>query len=197
MIDPALLLTIHKRLVLQDPTASADLFLRAYEPLVGFIIKNFRRSGIDEDQARDLAVSALVRLVAEPQRFDPERAGLFGYLCMDVGGDAKNLIAQTANRRRKFSDYSVEVEALGGKSYETRPEVGIDARRIMDKHLDDLVKEPRDRQVLDLLLADEKEYDVYARALGIEGLPEPQRSAEVKRRKDRIEKRLHRLRDKL
>lgn len=196
-LDSSALLAVHGRLVAGDPTASADLFEIAYGPLIGHAIKKHRAFGMDEDRARDLAVGVLAELVERPDIFDPQKGSLFGFLCMMLDGDAKNFGRNEANRQEIFSGFAVEVREVGGNSYVMSPETRVDAQRIMAQHHADIVVDQGDREVLDLMLQDEREYEPYAKALGIDHLPLDERRAEVKRRKDRIEKRLERLRNRL
>lgn len=196
-MDADYLISVHRRLCEGDPTASADLIQTLYDPLIGHALKKHAAFGLDSDGARDLALAALVALIEAPQKFDPSRGQLFGFLCMALDGDAKNRGRDAAKRGEIFSSFAVEVEQVGGNSYETRPEDPIDARRIMELHADKIVTEDGDRSVLELFLADERDYAGYAEVLGIADWPPDRRDAEVKRRRDRIEKRLQRLKDKL
>jgi hypothetical protein len=196
-IDPGRLLDVHRRLCDGDPAASADLIQTLYGPLIGHAIKKHRAFGLDDDGARDLALGVLVQLIEAPQTFDPKRGNLFGYLCMSLDGDAKNHGQKASNRDDIFSGYAVEVEKIGGNTYEIKPDDRIDARRIMELHANKIVTDDGDQAVLELYLADESDYRAYADALGIAGWPQKERDAEVKRRRDRIEKRLQRLKDKL
>jgi len=195
--DPAALLAVHGRLLTGDPTASPDLFELAYGPLIGHAIKKHSDFGMDEDRAKDLAVRVLASLVERPGIFDPQKGSLFGFLCMMLDGDAKNTGRDEANRQKKLSEFAVEVEQVGGNSYVTSPETRVDAERIMSQHRDEIVRETGDHDVLRLILEDERDYEAYAAALGISDLPPEQKRAEVKLRKDRIEKRLQRLKDRL
>ncbi len=195
--DPAALLVVHGRLLAGDPTASADLFELVYGPLIGHAIKKHAAFGMDDDRARDLAVGVLASLVERPGIFDAKKGSLFGFLCMMLDGDAKNAGRDGANQQKKFSEFAVEVEAVGGNSYTTSPEVRVDAERIMLQYGAEIVVEEGDHDVLRLILAEERDYEPYAVALGISHLPPERMRAEVKRRKDRIEKRLQRLKDRL
>jgi hypothetical protein len=195
--DPAALVAVHGRLVAGDPTASADLFELVYGPLIGHAIKKHAASGIDQDRARDLAVGVLASLVGRPGMFDPQKGNLFGFLCMMLDGDAKNAGRDEANRQEKFSEFAVEVEQVGGNFYVTSPETRVDAERIMSQYRAEIEVEEGDHEVLRLILEGERDYEAYAVVLGISELPLEQKRAEVKRRKDRIEKRLQRLKDRL
>lgn len=193
-LDSAKLAAVHARLVAGDPTASADLFKMVYGPLIGHALKRHGAFGVDQDRARDLALNALADLVERPEQFDPTKAGsLFGFLCMAVNGDAINAGEMEKNRSEKFSQYAVELLEVGGNSYETTPEIRMDAQRIIERHGSEIIVDEGDREVLILLLREERDYVTYAKALRIEHLAPEDRDAEVKRRKDRIEVRLKRL----
>jgi hypothetical protein len=152
---------------------------------------------MDRDRAADFALNVLAELIEKPDGFDPERGNLFGFLCMALDGDVVNAARDAKKRREIFSAYAVEVRAVGGNFYETSPETQIDAKRMKEAILAEIDEKAGDREVLDLILAGERNYDLYAKALGIEHLPPSERKIEVKRRKDRIDKRLERLRKKL
>jgi hypothetical protein len=191
------LAAIHARLIDGDPTASSDLFELLYSPLIGHAIKKHASFGVDQDRASDLAVKVLADLIEHPQIFDPAKGNLFGFLCMAIDGDASNAGRDAANRRELFSGFAVEVEHVGGNTYLTSPETLIDAGRIMQRFGKDIIVDAGDQEVLKLILQEERDYGPYASALGLDHLPPAERNAEVKRRKDRIEKRLERLKDRL
>ena len=193
-LDPTKLAAVHARLIEGDPSASADLIEMAYGPLIGHALKRHGSFGVDQDRARDLALKALADLIERPEQFDPAKGGsLFGFLCMVVNGDAINAGEREKNRVEKFSQYAVEVMKVGGNFYQTRPEIRMDAQRIMERHGSEIIVDDGDREVLVLFLQEERDYAAYARALGIEHLLPEERDAEVKKRKDRIEMRLKRL----
>jgi hypothetical protein len=193
-IDQTKLAAVHARLVAGDPSASADLIEMAYVPLIGHALKRHGSFGVDQDQARDLALKALADLIERPEQFDPAKGGsLFGFLCMVVNGDAINAGEMEKNRAEKFSQHTVEVREVGGNFYQTTPEIRMDAQRIMDKHGSEIIVDQGDKEVLILFLQEERDYAAYAKALGIERLTPKDRDAEVKRRKDRIEARVKRL----
>lgn len=195
--DPAALVDIHGRLLEGDPTASAELLELLYGPLIGHAIKKHATFGMDQDRARDLAIGVLASLIERPNLFDPRRGSLFGFLCMMLDRDAQNAGRDEANRHKKFSEFSVEVEQVRGNSYETSPDTRLDAERILSHYGAEVVVEAGDQEVLQLILHEERSYEAYAVALGIADLPPERLRAEVKRRKDRIEKRLQRLKDRL
>lgn len=166
-LEPAQLLDVHHRLIEGDPTASAALIQALYSPLIGHAIKKHHSFGVDEDSARDLALAVLVELIETPVKFDPTRGNLFGFLCMALDRDATNLGHKSSNRGKIFSGYAVEVEQVGGNTYEMKPDDRIDAKRIMERHADQIIIEDGDQAVFELYLANERDYAAYAEALGI------------------------------
>lgn len=193
-LDPTKLAAVHARLVEGDPTASSELFELAYKPLIGHALKRHGAFGVDFERAEDLALNALADLIERPRQFDPARGGsLFGFLCMVVNGDAINAGEMEKNRAEKFSQHAVEVLEVGGNTYETNPEIRMDAQQIIQRHRSEIIVDEGDEEILILFIQEERDYAAYARALRIEHLVPKEREAEVKRRKDRIEARLKRL----
>ncbi len=195
--DAADLNKIHERLKAGDPTASSDLIGLLYGPLTGHALNKHRALALSVDLARDFAVKVLGEVIERPELFDPEKGNLFGFLCMALDGDVANTARDEKRRRQIFSEYAVEVRHISGNSYLTSPEIGVDARRIADAYRSEIAAEDGDEAVLSLMLDGERNYDLYAKALGIEHLPLKERREEIKRRKDRIEKRIERIRKKL
>jgi hypothetical protein len=195
--DPGDLNAIHARLVEGDPTASSDLIGLLYGPLIGHAIKKHGWVGLSQDLAKDFAVKVLAEVIEQPESFDPSKGNLFGFLCMALDADVQNAARDAKTRRRIFSDYAVEVREVTGTLYVTSPETSIDAKRIAERYRSEIVLEAGDDEVLSLMLDGERDYDRYAGALGIENLPLGERREVVKRRKDRIEKRIERIRKKL
>lgn len=195
--DPVELGAIHARLAEGDPTASSDLIRLLYGPLIGHAIKKYGRAGLSEDLAKDFAVNVLAGVIGTPESFDPGKGNLFGFLCMALDADVQNAFRDAKTRREIFSDYAVEVRHVTGTMYVTSPETSIDAKRLAERYRAEIVQEAGDDEVLTLMLDGERDYHLYAKALGIENLPLDERREEVKRRKDRIEKRIERIRKKL
>jgi FixJ family two-component response regulator len=64
----------------------------------------------------------------------------------------------------------------------------------MERLVDEILPDPRDRKLLALIVEGRTEVDSYATALGISHLPEEERRVHVKRHRDRVLKRLQRRR---
>ena len=196
-IDRVKLEDVHARLVV-DPSAVADLFEVVYQGMIGYALWKHRRYNLTEDEAKDIAVKIIATLSRRPSIFDPARGkSLLSFLFMMVDRAAINANNKLSTRSEIFSKHTVEVRDVGGTFYETDHATGIDARMIIREHSAEIIKDPGDDVVLALLLDNEHKTDVYAERLKIGHLEEGVRTAEVKRRKDRIEQRLRRLGKKL
>src|SRR5262249_28347610 len=91
----------------------------------------------------------------------------------------------------------VELSEASGNTGETPSYRGIEAKLLLEKYGQEIVTDSMDEKVLLLMLKGEKETHVYAQAIGIADKPEPEQEREVKRLRDRIEKRLQRLGERL
>lgn len=194
MIDPARLSALHTRIVAGDVTATSELFALVQRPLAAVVRK--RISQLAWDDACDAATDAIVSYINAPDRFDPTRAGLFGYLALIARRDSLNLLRDYRAAQKKQTRV-VELSAADGKDYCDDAATKLDAERILRDHLDEIVKEDGDEEVLRLFLAGEGETAAYAAVLGISDHPEAEQKKVVKQRRDRIEQRLKRLKENL
>lgn len=184
---------LHDRVLAGDQVASAEVFKALQKPIAATI--RSRRS-IAWDVAIDLATDAIVSYLKAPARFEPNRASLFTYLVMIADRDALNHIRDSATEQKNVGRV-VELERSAGNIYSESPEHRLDAETIMARHRDELVTDPEDERVLLLMLEGEQETAEYARALGIDDRPELEQRRLVKQRRDKLEKRLLRLREKI
>lgn len=194
MLDEEELRAIHKRLIEREPTASADLFLAVLEPLVRFLL-SLKYKGLDVDSARHIGVEIIANFAERPEQYVPEKGSLSSYLFMAAKSDALNQLKKLAREQRKLDGFAVELDAQGG-NYEVRPDVRLDALTIWAEHGASIVKDEGDAAVLQLILEDVREYEQYAVVLGLTHKSQDEQVAEIKRRKDRIEKRLARVGEK-
>jgi hypothetical protein len=191
-------MSIHLRLCDLDPVATVDLCSAFLQPLIHWLETMFPR--VDPDFRQSAAGQALLEYLKDPHAFRPERGSLPAYLCMAARGDLSNLLRGEKRHQRHRVPWSV-VE-LGEESGNILGRDQVPSRRLEDseeeKRWQVVVQAVRDRctdserQVLDLMLAGERNTPAYAAALGITGLPAAAQEREVKRVKDRIKKRLER-----
>jgi RNA polymerase sigma-70 factor, ECF subfamily len=188
------LLDAHRRLIGGDATAPATIFRAVYGPLVGLLLRAFSR--LPDDIAADLATDAIVEYLGAPARFDPARASLKTYLTVIAKRDAINWFSKRANHKRLHKKY-VELEAPAGNMDGAAEFARLDAETILRDFGPEILDDEKDVAVLKLMLLGEDRTDAYAAAIGLASLsPADQRSA-VKKHRDKIEKRLERLGERL
>jgi RNA polymerase sigma-70 factor (ECF subfamily) len=158
----------------------------------------------DPDEVTSQIGLAVTHYLKDPERFDPARGGLVAYLAMVVRGDVLNEL--DARRRRRThevtSDRLVELDLLDRNI--TVEEEALDAVDRIDvapetaaaalKALSELSEV--DRKVLEMMVSGVRATSAYAAVLGISHLPDGLQRKAVKRHKDRLQKRLERLRDR-
>jgi RNA polymerase sigma-70 factor (ECF subfamily) len=197
---------LHQRLLQRDPVAPAELAEAFLEVLVRRV-RARARSTQDDSLVYDAVVDALLAYVQEPAKFDPAKSSLLTYLTMSAYGDLRNALAR--ERRRKKREVPLEdvehrlsvgnspVEAIEDAILERYGISTPEGRTVLLRRVSEEFPDPQDRRLLDLMLHDERKTAAYSAVLGIQGSsPEEQRQT-VKRHKDRITKRLQRLRGKL
>ena len=182
---------IHERLLAGDPTASAELAETTFDALTAVLAK--RNPRISDAALIDEAVAeALLSYIKRPDTFDSGKAGLFGYLQMSAQGDLVNALAKLSRRRKREKPLeAVEVGEFAGKEHSDGPDLvsNLEAQRIQ-RQLDEVFDNPKDREMVDLVVDRERSTEAFSVVLGIESLPIAEQREQVKRHKDRIKKRL-------
>jgi DNA-directed RNA polymerase specialized sigma24 family protein len=195
VIDRDRLSKLHARLLTGDVTATSELFQLAHRALTR-VVRSRQDRRLEWDDASDAATDAILSYAAEPGRFDPAQASLFGYLTLIANRDALNLLRKRRGNDRKHEAF-VEHDAHGGKDTQWQPNARMDATRILEEHYDTIVQEAGDEHVLELYLLGERDTDAYAIKLGISDLDVAEKQRIVKQRRDRVEQRLRRLKEAL
>ena len=196
-------LAVHQRLVDGDPTAAAAAFEMMLKPLHGYLLKR-HSSDLDREALRDIAVDALMFYIRWPERFDSSRAGLFRYLTLIADGNAKDALRR---RRRQPAEFEplVEDRLLPANSLSEsadrltsrHTELRVDAIAILERYRPEICSDPGDEDVLALILEGENDTAVFARALGLDAPDDAQARRTVLRVKDKIKRRLRRLKGRL
>jgi len=190
----AQLLDVHRRVLEGDPSAPSVLFLEIHGVLVRVLRGKFRRS-LTDDQVIDLATDAILEYLRAPDRYDPNRASLFSYIAVIATGDALNVWKSVKAKKKNFQKF-VELSESDRNSEDGSSDL-IDAAKILEKHGSEIVDDDSDVTVLQLMLMGEKDTDVYAAAILADHLSEHERRTIVKQRRDKLEKRLIRLKAQL
>lgn len=189
---------VHQRLLQGDPTAPSEVILAYLEPLTQRLRQRFPDVK-DEAIIQDAVTDALFQYVKSPGQFDPGKSSLSSYLTMAARGDLLNALAR--ERRRAGRQVPLEAVAEGALPGNTlredeQPEASTDEQMAASKLMHCVLQQVpdlRDREILELMLAGERKTTRYAGVLQIEDRSEPEQRTIVKRHKDRLKKRLHRL----
>ncbi len=188
-----------------DPTTPARCADRLYPTVVHHTLarawRTYGTQAVDPALVEEAVGKALLDYFERPQRYDPNLASLESYLSMAAFGDFKNESAKERRRMRhqvsladaKFREQDVADE-------QQNPEQMVE--RAMTAHQVGLeiacsFPNPMDRQIIALLRDGVRATAAYAHVLGLGHLPPDAQAREVKRVKDRLTKRFHRMRGKL
>jgi RNA polymerase sigma-70 factor (ECF subfamily) len=161
----------------------------------------------DDTFIRDAATDALLAYAEEPAKFDGAKSSLMTYLTWAAYRDLQNMLSKEERRNwRRVPFEDVEYSLADGNSIEEEFEgelmeqYGIttpEEKAAFRTRVVEAFPDPLDRQLLNLMLRDERKTSVYSSVLEIQGLEQKEQQRIVKRHKDRITKRLQRLRGKL
>lgn len=190
---------IHALILAGDDLAFAK-FCDAYYETVFNKVKayNSKIYALDDTLVADVVTDAFLNYFRRPERYHPEKQSLEYFLVMDAEGDLKNALQKIKRHEKKFPK-PVELDAKDGNSYIDEElsnpfEALLDkeASRQLNKTLSSLFDSESDIQVAQLMLAGERRSTEYAKALGIENMPDELQQLEIKRRKDKIDKTIKR-----
>lgn len=168
-----------------SPAAKNEAAARYLPLLVAYLRGRYPRA--TDDHVYGAADEALMNFLVRPARYDANRGSLGTYLRLSAAGDLKNAFARDAKHRGAALDSVAEP---------------TDHRKDT-RSPDDPLADPRiaaelaalsapERAVLELMIEGVRDTEAYAAVLGIAHRSADERRAEVKRVKDRLQKRLGR-----
>lgn len=189
---------LHQLLLEGDVTAPARIAEAFMPPVLARLRTRYSRLP-DPDLVDTAVEDAFVNYLSHPQQYDPDKGSLVAYLRMAANGDLLNLLKRT----RKEVDHlsSGRVVELDDQNAEHEVDIADDFNLegfILDQNspvwdwLPGLVPDPLDQELLFLMLEGVRETEAYAQVLGLTGHPVEEQAAQVKRRKDRLKKKLQR-----
>lgn len=197
-------LHMHQRLLDGDSVAPSEL-VEAYLPVLMRRLRRRWRWLHDEALVYDAATDALLAYVQHPARYDPARGGLLAYLTMSAHRDLQNALKREAPHDQQViwlgdvaqspSDWNVVVS--GPSSDPADLVAGSLAAAELARWVWEALPDPLDRQVFQLMAEGERQTAAFSAVLGIAGLDIAEQRRIVKRRKDRIIKRLQRRGEQL
>ncbi len=194
-------LDLHQRLLDGDP-AAPDECARAYLWEVHGALARRYPGPRHADLVEEAAHTALVDYVKRPATYNPGKGlSLLRYLIMSAEGDFKNALRK--EQRHTVRAVPLEdVEHALDDGNKGQGDDGIDLPRgVSERALDELWREitdPIEREVLRMMYVDGvREYEAYARTMRLDHLDPVARRRQIKRMKDRLEKRVRRLGERL
>ena len=203
-------LALHRRLMERDPLAAQDLWLLYFDRLARYATNQIFDTVAREDAGFNLAMHVITAMLDRPERFDPSRGkSVYGYLMMDLKGDVRNYIARVRREPRQIrldapiggDDDDVGNQDLGGNlpSDEPGPEAIVESAESqarVNAIRERVVETDEEGIVFDLqYVAGERTTEAFAGPLGITGLPQSEQVLVVQKLKDRLAKRLRRMRE--
>ena|SRR5947209_1212158 len=187
-VDPAVLLTLHSRLLAGDRVASGTLCGILLAPLQAELQRRF--PGTDDQVISDGVIDAVLDYCTRPGQFDLDRTvPLDRFLATAAWRNIDNLLRgetrrkireQKAGRKKREPD-----DALDPAAGNTQRADAEQAEKTMTAMLSVLI-DPKDREMLVLRAQGVRSTAAYARILEITHLPLKEQRVAVKRHKERI-----------
>jgi hypothetical protein len=204
--DPQADRAIHERLVNGDPTASEEL-ARKYLPLIQRHVSGRAHAhGVyDRDVINDAAVDAVFGYIRSPEKFDPGKSGLYGYLKRAAERDLINAVQKDRRRRRGeelHADVELSIVARNRSSEVDRIRHDSENEALSriqgQREMADLTEtaNQQDQALLRLMAEGERVTGKFAIVLGVTDLPIADQRRIVKQHKDRLKAQLKRARSK-
>jgi len=193
----ARLIELHKKILAGNVTSNSEMA----EIVLPILTKRLARifPSIYDEHLVDTAVTdALLNYFDNPAQFQEKKKSLLSYFLMSAKGDLLNIIrprkldvnSSQLNEDVEFGD-SYSEENIEGHVVIAEEDVEAEALIRMSTvypRLNELFSEPRDRELVTMIMNGIRETEEYAKVLRIEHLNSSQQRDIVKRHKDRIKK---------
>ena len=187
---------LHRRILDKDLVAPNQLCECYLGPLTAWLAVRFPLARSDD--CCTAAIDALMTYFDHPEKYDPTKLELGGYLRMVARRDLSNLgRSEAKHQRQREANFRVEESQLVGNLFREEP-LTVLSRRQEQEAASRIVEAVRaecsepERAVLELMIDGVRESIRYAAPLGVGHLPEKEMRHEVKKNKDRLEKRIER-----
>ena len=190
----------HKRILQEDVTAFAELSEYALPHLIGFLQQQFPTQ--EAHQIEIAAIDTLMTYLAMPEKYNPDKLSLFAYLRMSARGDMLNAIDKETRHGRRHQPIddptlqeqlpSLDLLTQTGELDEwLETQTKLTRTELLQKLDEDLDK--TDKEILLLMFDGVRDTSQFAEVMNISDLPQAEQQAQVKRAKDRLQKRLQRF----
>jgi hypothetical protein len=197
-------LDVHRRILERDPIAFPQLCEQALPHLVRVLENEYPQ--VDSHLIASVIHDLLLSYDANPGIYDPSKAMLFAFLRMSARDDLKNALDKQMRRERHLVDLEQPGVELGELARYTEQEdfdLADWLKEFTDRSPEDVIADllthfnPVEQRALMLMMEGVRETAQYVDIMGITGLDEVSQAREVKRLKDRINKRIRRFRDRI
>ncbi len=182
---------MHNRYLADKSKSIADEISNLFLPLLTGALKRKFHYLRDPHLVETVANDALLNYLKHPEKFDPEKRSLIGYLYMDACGNLLNLLKQQ-QRLAELQRAAMENELKATDRAYDPERLLIEAESSIIKQMGALVTDPVDRELVSLMMEGVRETEAYAEALGLQAIPVAEQAVIVKRHKDRLKAHLRR-----
>jgi RNA polymerase sigma-70 factor, ECF subfamily len=187
---------LHGRLLDGDPLATVDLFRHFSSLLVRRLAVRYQTT--DPELIEEAVSQALLDYFTHPDRYDPSKRSLRGYLAMSAERDLQNLRQARQSRSRLLREENPgELDDQARRQWEAGGDVADEiaedetAQALWEKAMA-VARTDEERIVQRLRLEGERSTAVYAAALGWADLPFDEQQRRLYRVKDRLDQRFRR-----
>jgi Tol biopolymer transport system component/DNA-directed RNA polymerase specialized sigma24 family protein len=180
----------HNRLLSGDKHAITEISELFFPLLIKRLKRGFNNLR-DPQYIETAVVDVLIKYFRRPQRFDPDKGSLIGYL---YKGAYRNVLTHLKQEHRRNEFYRVipeqELKSVAGNH---NPESQLlEKESPLIRKGQELMSDPKDREILELMMQGVRETSEYAKVLGILNLSAVEQAIVVKRHKDRLKATLRR-----
>jgi len=191
---------LHQRIVQEDPIAFAELCEKALDHLVLFLRAQFPQQ--NSHQQEQTAIDCLLNYQRRPTQYNPKKLSLFAFLRMAARYDMLNAIDKHRRQSQRITSLDDPTTHLRLPGDDTLNEhIAFD--EWLHEHTElsfqeilsllDAELEEEEKQMMFLMMEGIRDSAPYADLLGITDDNEASRRQEVKRAKDRLNKKLRRF----
>ena len=190
----------HQRILRRDITAFAELCEIVLPQLVTFLQTIFPAH--DSHLREQVVIDCLLDYQARPQQYNPEKLALWPFLRMAVRRDMLNMLdkqGRYSHRLYPIDDPHIASQLPPVEDVQEAMALDEWLQRHTDKPREEIITalqaelEPRDQQMLWLMLDGVRETSAYAAIMGLTHLDVANQRREVKKAKDRILKKVQRF----
>ena len=185
---------LHNRLISGDVIVSAEI-AEFFLPLLISKLNSVFQDIDDPHQIETAVIDTLMDYLLKPNQYDPDRGNLFSYLILKAKSDLLNSLSP-----KKIDQVRVDLAEIVELDNDS-PVYGVELIDEMDveelitnnlssvwNRLSSIIPDRTDQEIVRLMMDGIRETDVYAEVIGIQNLPDDERSRIVKQNKDRLKK---------